>query len=78
MSSVVRYRVVSEFLAVRKCDESKGFLTVPAGAIVETAGDPQTADMIAIKLDGQLLMAFRCDLRERSEYLADLPESSRD
>jgi len=68
-SPSARYRVVSPFLTVRELNEARGFFTVPAGAIVETAGDPQSTGLIPIRVYGELLLAFSRDVRERSQYL---------
>jgi hypothetical protein len=64
-----RYRVLSPILTVRKVTEPRGFFTVPAGAIVETAGELQAPDMVPIRFYGEVLLAFTRDLYERSQYL---------
>lgn len=69
ISPAARYRVLSPLLTVRKYSEARGFFTVPAGAIVETAGEIETAGLIPIRVFGQLLLAFSRDLHERSQAL---------
>ena len=69
ISPSARYRVLSPLLTVRKYSEARGFFTVPAGTIVETAGDIESAGLIPIRVFGQLLLAFSRDLHERSQVL---------
>jgi hypothetical protein len=69
ISPGARYRVLSPLLTVRKYGEARGFFTVPPGAIVETAGDLQTAGLVPIRVFGELLLAFSRDLHERSQVL---------
>ena len=64
-----RYRVLSPLLAVRKYSEARGFLTVPAGTIVETVGEVQPVGLVPIRVFGQLLLTFSRDLSERSQVL---------
>jgi hypothetical protein len=64
-----RYRVVAPLLSVRKYSEARGFFTVPAGAIVETAGEIESAGLIPIRVYGQLMLVFSRDLHERSQVL---------
>lgn len=64
-----RYRVLAPLLTVRKYSEARGFFTVPAGAIVETAGELSSGGLIPIRVFGELLLAFGRDLLERSQAL---------
>jgi hypothetical protein len=65
-----RYRVVSPFLTVKEFSAARGFFTVPAGAIVETAGETASSGLVPIRVHGELLLAFSDDLRERSQCLS--------
>lgn len=69
MSPTARYRVLSPLLTVRRYREASGFFTVPAGTIVETAGEPQPTGLIPIRVFGELVFAFSLDLRERSQVV---------
>jgi hypothetical protein len=69
ISSSARYRVLSPLLTVRKYSETRGFFTVPAGAIVETAGELEPPGLIPIRVFGQLLLVFSRDLSERTQVL---------
>lgn len=69
ISLAAHYRVLSPLLTVRKYSEARGFFTVPAGAIVETAGELQPAGLIPICVFGELLLVFSRDLHERSQAL---------
>lgn len=75
ISPAARYRVLAPLLTVRKFSEVRGFFTVPAGAIVETAGDLEPAGLVPIRVHGQLVLAFSRDLHERSQALFKTTES---
>lgn len=65
------YKVVSPFLAVRKANQPRGFVTVPMGAIIEVSGVPPEPGLMAVKLGNEDLLVFTRDIRDRSEPLPD-------
>lgn len=65
MSGVVRHRVVSPILSTNKV----GFVTIPAGSIIESSGDLLEPGLHAVTLDGQELFAFARDLEERTQLI---------
>jgi hypothetical protein len=67
MQSVARFRVVSPFLAVQLSAQKERFMTVPAGAIIETSADLQEPGMVTITMNGARLLAFHRDIMERAE-----------
>ena len=72
MLSVVRHRVFSPILTTTK---ARGFVTIPAGSIVETSDDMYEPGLHSIRLGNEELFAFTRDIEERSERI-DAPAGS--
>jgi hypothetical protein len=68
------FKVVSPFLAVREA-EAHGFVTVPVGAIIALEDDSPQQTLVPIQMDGENLMVFWRDLRDRSEPAPDYGRS---
>jgi hypothetical protein len=66
MLSVVRHRVFSPILTTTK---ARGFVTIPAGSIVETSDDMYEPGLHSIRLGNEELFAFTRDIEERSERI---------
>jgi hypothetical protein len=58
---------VSSFLAVRIAVEKERFVTVPVGAVIETTEDLQEQGLLIVTLNGEDLLVFHRDMRERTE-----------
>ena len=63
MCALVRHRVVSPILTTNRL----GFVTVPAGSIIEIFDDIQQPGLHSAKLDGEELFVFARDIEERTE-----------
>lgn len=71
MPLVAHYRVVSSFLAVHPSEQKDRFVTVPAGAIIETSEDLHEPGLGTIFLNGDSLLAFHRDIMERAQAVDD-------
>jgi hypothetical protein len=71
MLSVARFRVLSSFLVVQMSAQKERYITIPAGAIIETCSDMQEPGLVTITLNGAPLLAFHRDIVERSEAVND-------
>jgi hypothetical protein len=67
MATAVRLYVISEILAVPMQTEKHAFITIPAGAIIETSEDFVEPGLRPVKFDGRDLLAFTRDIREHTE-----------
>jgi len=63
MPFVVRYRVVSPIVAIT----ARGFLTLPAGSIIEVSDSLDEPGLHSVRFGGEELFAFTRDIEERSE-----------
>ena len=66
-SPVVRFRVVSPFVAFHTVVTNKPFLTVPIGSIIETREEVHSPGLFEIRLNDQPLLAFMRDIDECTE-----------
>jgi hypothetical protein len=66
MPLATRLRVTSSFLAV-PLTYHRGFITIPAGATIETSDDLVRPGLVEVSFDGKNLLAFTRDIRERTE-----------
>jgi hypothetical protein len=66
---VVRYRLKSATIAVEqgRPDGRMQLLTVPAGALIELAGEVQQSGLIDVKCKGRIVAMFLQDIENRSE-----------
>jgi hypothetical protein len=71
MNQTIHLQVTSPFLAV-DARRSK-FVVIPAGSIVNTSNDFPGPGFHPVKYDGQDLLAFTRDLRERTEQCSPMP-----
>jgi hypothetical protein len=71
MQLIVLLRVQSEILAVTATEQR--FVTIPAGAVIETSGDLVEPGLHHITYDGQDLLAFARDIRERTRLITTVP-----
>lgn len=67
MPSIASYRVLSSFLAVRLGPLKERFVTIPVGAVIETAADLENPGLVTVTLSGESLLAFHRDIMERTE-----------
>ena len=74
MPTVVRFRVISPFLAVGS-SQQRGFVTIPRGAVIETADDLREPGLHSMKLGHESLFAFARDIGERTEPM-DCPATA--
>jgi hypothetical protein len=72
VQDLLHLRVVSAFYAIRQSTHGPAYFTVPKGAVVETAFEPDFPGLVPITLDDQPLFAFIRDLRERAEPVGQL------
>jgi len=63
METLSRFLVVCPFVVLREAP-NHGFLTVPAGSIIESEHEPFLFGLLSVKLGGQELWAFTRDLQE--------------
>lgn len=68
MQLVAHLRAKSAILAVTATDRHK-FVTIPAGAMIETSDDLVEPGFIRLTFEGNHLLAFTRDIRERTETL---------
>ncbi|HUJ51813.1 MAG TPA: hypothetical protein VLW25_16505 [Bryobacteraceae bacterium] len=68
MQLVAHLRVKSEILAVTATADHK-FVTIPSGATIETSDDLVEPGFIRLTFEGNHLLAFTRDIRERTETL---------
>jgi hypothetical protein len=66
-SPVVRFRVLSPFVAFHPVVTNTPFLTVPIGSIVETREEVHTPGLFEIRVNDQPLFAFTRDIEECTE-----------
>jgi hypothetical protein len=66
-SPVVRFRVISPFVAFHTVVTNKPFLTVPIGSIIETWEEFHSPGLFEIRLNDQSLFAFMRDIDECTE-----------
>lgn len=71
MPLVVLLRVQSEILAVTAT--SQRFVTIPAGVVIQTSGDLTEPGLHHITYQGQDLLAFTRDIRERTRVISTVP-----
>jgi hypothetical protein len=71
MPDVIRHRVVSPILTTNK----SGFVTVPAGSIIETSEDLEQPGLYSVRVDGEELFAFARDIEERTEPIDQMAVS---
>jgi hypothetical protein len=69
MAIVVRFHVTSEILAVPAQTADRGFVTIPAGAVIETSDDLVEPGLHRVTFDCKDLLAFTRDIRERTEHI---------
>lgn len=67
MQAVLNLRVISPFFAIRQSNHGPAYFTVPKGAVLQTAFEPDLPGLVPIKIEDQPLLAFNRDLRERAE-----------
>ena len=80
MSLVVHLRVNSEILALAAQPAEHGFVTIPAGSMIDTSGDLAQPGLHHVFFRGQDLLAFTRDIRERTNRITasnSLPERSK-
>jgi hypothetical protein len=63
MHTLLRFLVVSPFVVLREAP-NHGFLTVPAGSIIESDHEPFLFGLLSVKLGGGEFWAFTRDLQE--------------
>ena len=68
MQLVAHLRVKSEILAVTATANHK-FVTIPAGAMIEISDGLVEPGFIQLRFEGNDLLAFTRDIRERTEVL---------
>jgi len=66
-SPIVRFRVLSSFVAFHTVVTNKSFLTVPVGSIVETREEFHSPGLFEIRVNDQPLLAFMRDIEESTE-----------
>ena len=66
MSNVVRLRVTDTILAVSPVPAGSGFVTIPAGAVIETTDNIINLGLHAVTYEGRELLVFTRDIRERT------------
>jgi hypothetical protein len=69
MASAVRLHVTSEILAVSTRMGDHGFITIPAGSVIETSDDLAEPGFHAVMFNGSDLLAFTRDIHERTQGL---------
>ena len=74
MNQTIHLQVTSPLLAI----DARGskFVVIPAGSIVHTSDDFPGPGFHPVMYDGQDLLAFTRDLRERTERYSPMPLSS--
>jgi hypothetical protein len=68
MQRLARFRVHSSFVAIRGAGH---FVTVPAGAVMETLSEPRDPGLVPVVVDGNHRMAWTRDISEMAEWLGD-------
>ena len=69
MAIIVRLHVTSEILAVATQPTEHHFVTIPVGSMIETRGDFAEPGLHQVAFNGQELLAFTRDIRERTEQV---------
>jgi len=71
-SPIIRFRVLSPFVAFHTVVTNNPLLTVPVGSIIETREEFHSPGLFEIRLNDQPLLAFMRDIEECTEpmYLA--------
>ncbi len=68
MPSELHLHVTSSFLAVAASAEHK-FVTIPAGATIQTSDDLVEPGLHQVTFDGRALLAFTRDIQERTAHV---------
>ena len=63
-----RLRVTTPFLSISAAMKPR-FVTIPAGSIINSVDDLNEPGLRGVRFDGQELLAFTRDIRERTEQL---------
>ena len=71
MQSVASFLVVSPFLAVHLSAQKERFVTIPVGAVIETAFDLQEPGLVTATVNGDSLLIFLRDIMDRTEPLQE-------
>ena len=66
MSSTSKFRVLSAFAAMED-HRSRRFVTIPAGAVIETSDELHQPGFVHVNLDGNIFLAFKRDIKERTQ-----------
>jgi hypothetical protein len=66
-SPILRFRVLSSFVAFHTVVTNKPLLTVPVGSVIETREEFHTPGLFEIRLNDQPLLAFMRDIDECTE-----------
>ena len=66
MSNVLHLRVTDPIVAVSPVPASSDFVTIPAGAVIDTTDDMNTLGLHPVTYDGRELLVFTRDIRERT------------
>jgi hypothetical protein len=69
VSNVVRLRVTDTIVAVSPVPASSDFVTIPAGAVIETTDNMNTLGLHPVTYEGRELLVFTRDIRERTVRL---------
>jgi len=67
MPRMLHLSVTSEILAVATQPANHSFVTIPAGAMIDTSDDVAEPGMRRVTFNGKDLLAFTIDIRERTE-----------
>jgi len=66
-SPIIRFRVLSSFVAFHTVVTNNPLLTVPVGSIVETREEFHSPGLFEIRLNDEPLLAFMRDIEECAE-----------
>ena len=69
LSNVVRLGVTDTIVAVSPVPAGSDFVTIPAGAVIETTDDMNTLGLHPVTCEGRELLVFTRDIRERTVRL---------
>jgi len=69
VSNVVRLHVTDAIVAVSPVPATSDFVTIPAGAVIDTRDNMNILGLHPVTYDGRELMVFTRDIRERTVRL---------
>ena len=68
MARVLQLRVTSSIVAATTTSRHHNFITIPAGALIETSDDLTEPGLRDVTLNCQALLAYTRDIREQTQY----------